>query len=43
MYKLILYVFPLKGNYGSHQQERDEQSAGNEFHSEEAVYTGLQI
>lgn len=36
-------VFSLKGNYGSHQQECDEQSAGNEFRSEEAVYTGLQL
>lgn len=32
-----------KGNHGSHQQERDEQSTGNEFDSEEAVYDGLQL
>lgn len=36
-------VFSLKGNHGPHQQKRDEQSSGNEFHSEEAVYTGLQL
>lgn len=29
--------YPITGNYGSHLQERDEQSAGNEFHSEKTI------
>lgn len=31
------------GNHGSHQQECDEQSTGNEHRSEEAVHNGLQL
>lgn len=40
---LLICLFKKIGNHGPHQQERDEQSAGNELHSEEAVYIGLQI